>query len=170
MQSTEASIYRYFESKHKLLLYLISWYWHWMEYKVVFGLANIESPYERLTKAIRILTEEITEDSNFSHINEIKLNKIVISESSKAYLTKCVDQENEIGSYSVFKQLVERISDIILEINPKYNYPHMLVSTIIEGAHLQRYFAEHLPRLTDVSEEEDLITSFYDELVLKAIK
>ncbi|WP_317132186.1 TetR/AcrR family transcriptional regulator [Vicingus serpentipes] len=170
LQSTEASIYRYFESKHKLLLYLISWYWHWMEYKVVFGLANIESPYERLTKAIRILTEEITEDSNFSHINEIKLNKIVISESSKAYLTKCVDQENEIGSYSVFKQLVERISDIILEINPKYNYPHMLVSTIIEGAHLQRYFAEHLPRLTDVSEEEDLITSFYDELVLKAIK
>ncbi|NQY67845.1 MAG: TetR/AcrR family transcriptional regulator, partial [Flavobacteriales bacterium] len=30
--STEASVYRYFESKHKLLLYIISWYWSWMEY------------------------------------------------------------------------------------------------------------------------------------------
>ena len=25
--SNESSIYRYFESKHKLLLYLTSWYW-----------------------------------------------------------------------------------------------------------------------------------------------
>ena len=30
--STEASVYRYFESKHKLLIYLTAWYWAWMEY------------------------------------------------------------------------------------------------------------------------------------------
>jgi hypothetical protein len=34
-RSNESSIYRYFESKHKLLLYLSSWYWGWMEYKLV---------------------------------------------------------------------------------------------------------------------------------------
>ena len=50
--STEASIYRYFESKHKLLLYLSSWYWSWTGYKLVFGLANIESPNDRLKKSI----------------------------------------------------------------------------------------------------------------------
>lgn len=170
IKSTEASIYRYFESKHKLLLYLNSWYWNWMEYKILFGLANIQCPYNRLEKAVVMLTETITEDSDFSHINEVKLNKIVIAESSKAYLTKEVEEENKIGAFAVQKQLVQRISEIILEINPQYKYPHMLVSTVIEGAHLQRYFAEHLPRLTDVSEDTDAITDFYKELTLKAIK
>ena len=33
--SNESSIYRYFESKHKLLLYLSSWYWAWLEYQLV---------------------------------------------------------------------------------------------------------------------------------------
>ena len=34
IDSTEASVYRYFENKHRLLHYLISWYWSWLEYKV----------------------------------------------------------------------------------------------------------------------------------------
>ena len=33
--SNESSIYRYFENKHKLLLYLSSWYWAWIEYQLV---------------------------------------------------------------------------------------------------------------------------------------
>ncbi len=168
--STEASIYRYFESKHKLLLYLNCWYWSWTEYKMMFGLANILSPEERLRKAILLLTQEVGEDNSFMHINELKLNQIVISESSKAYLTKEVDQDNKLGAYAVQKQLVQRVSDIILEINPTYKYPHMLISTVIEGAHLQRYFAEHLPRLTDTSDKDDYITAFYTELVFKAVE
>ncbi|MDN5199757.1 helix-turn-helix domain-containing protein [Fulvivirgaceae bacterium BMA10] len=169
IDSTEASVYRYFESKHKLLLYLTSWYWGWMEYRLVFATANIQSSEERLNIAIQLLTEEIKEDISFSHINEVKLNKIVISESSKTYLTREVDQENQKGMFSGYKQLVQRISDIILEISPEYKYPHMLVSTIIEGAHCQRYFAEHLPRLTDVKEDEDAVTEFYKEMIVKTI-
>lgn len=170
ISSTEASIYRYFESKHKLLLYLTSWYWAWLEYRLVFGLANIESPKDRLERAIGILTERVQEDDDFSHINKIKLDRIVISESSKAYLTREVDAENRVGLFAVYKQLVARVSDIILEINPKYKYPHMLVSTVIEGAHLQRYFAEHLPRLTDVVPGEDAISECYKEVVFKSIQ
>ena len=30
IESTEASIYRYFENKHRLLIYLIAWYWNWI--------------------------------------------------------------------------------------------------------------------------------------------
>ena len=169
IDSTEASVYRYFESKHKLLLYLTSWYWAWMEYRLVFGLANIESPKERLEKATLILVGSVKKDSSFSFIDEVKLNQIVISESSKAYLTKEVDQENKIGAFLGYKQLVARVSEIILEINPNYAYSHMLVSTIIEGAHLQRYFADHLPRLTDVIEGEDATMTFYTDMVFKAI-
>ncbi|MGB0887653.1 MAG: TetR/AcrR family transcriptional regulator [Vicingaceae bacterium] len=170
IKSTEASIYRYFESKHKLLLYLTSWYWSWTEYKLVFGMANISSPKDRLKKAILLLTEEVKEDSDFSHINEVKLNRIVIAESSKVYLNKGVDEENKDGVFSGYKQIVQRVSNIILEINPKYKYPHMLVTTVVEGGHNQRFFSEHLPKLTDKVKGEDAITCFYDHLTFRAIE
>jgi AcrR family transcriptional regulator len=170
ISSTEASIYRYFVSKHHLLVYITLWYWSWMEYRLVFGLTNIESPNDRLNKAIKILTETVKEDSDFSHVNEVKLNRIVIAESSKIYLSKSVDEENSEGFFLAYKNLVQRVCDIILEINKKYKYPHMLVSTIIEGAHHQRYFAEHLPRLTDVVKGEDAVTSFYQSMAKALLK
>jgi AcrR family transcriptional regulator len=170
IKSSEASIYRYFESKHKLLLYYASWYWSWMEFSIVFKIANIDSPHDRLVRTLKFLTQEIEIDKSFSHINETKLNKIIINESSKVYHTIEVDSENRDGIYSGFKQLVSRVSEIILEINPDYPYSHMLVSTVIEGAHSQRYFAKHLPRLTNVIDGEDAVTQFYTELVFKAIK
>jgi AcrR family transcriptional regulator len=170
INSTEASIYRYFESKHKFLLFLTIWYWGWMEYRLVFSLANILSPEDRVSRAIHLLTEDVNEMGNFPHIDQIKLYRIVISESSKAYFTKEVDQENKEGCFSGYKRIVKRVSDIILEINPDYKYPHMLISTVIEGAHHQRYFAEHLPKLTDEIKDGDAVTKFYTEMVFKAIK
>lgn len=170
IESPEASVYRYFENKHKLLTYLSSWYWSWTEYRLVFRLANIDSGQERLKRTINLLTEEVKEDGSFKHINEVKLSRIVIAESSKAYFTKLVDEENKLGIFGAYKQLVQRAGDIILELNPDFKYPHMLISTVIEGAHCQRYFAEHLPRLTDIIEGEDSIPKFYMDLVTKAIE
>jgi AcrR family transcriptional regulator len=170
IHSNESSIYRYFESKHALLVYLFNWYWSWIEYKLVFLTMNIEQPEVKLVKILRLLTEEIKEDSDFSSINEVLLNKIIISESAKAYHNKDVDEDNKKGFFKVYKRVVQRVCDIILEINPNYPYPHMLISTIIEGAHHQRFFSEHLPSLTDVEEGNDAIDRFYEELLLKAIK
>lgn len=167
--STEASVYRYFENKHKLLLYLTSWYWAWMQHKLSFTLANIENPTERLRRAVVLITEQIEEDSSFSHINEVKLDNIVISESSKVYLIKEVDSVNESGVFSAYKNLVQNICNEIYTIQPGYKYAHMLISTVIEGVHHQRYFADHLPRLTDIIEGEDAITDFYLQMVLKAL-
>lgn len=168
--STEASVYRYFVSKHQLLAYLISWYWGWMEYRFIFELNNIQSPQERLRKAIHLITEEIEEDLSISFINEVKLYHIVIAESSKIYLNKKVEEDNQQGYFMPYKNFVQKISDIILELAPSYKYPHMLVSTIIEGAHHQRFFAEHLPRLTDTIDGEDAITNFYLNIALEQIK
>lgn len=167
--STEASVYRYFENKHKLLLYLTSWYWGWMEYRMAFTLANVESASARLERAINILTEPVGDDGNFAHIDEGKLYRIVISDSSKAYLTKDVDRENRDGAFAGYKRLVQRVSDVVMEINPDYKYPHMLISTVIEGAHHQRFFAGHLPGLTDVVDGEDAVTECYKSMVFKTI-
>ncbi len=170
INSTEASVYRYFENKHNLLVYLTLWYWGWLEYRLVFRLVNVEDPYERLDRAIKTLTEPIKQDSDFTQIDEVKLNRIVISESSKIYLHKLVELDNSHGFFKPYKDLVQRVCDIILEINPGYKYPHMLISTCIEGAHHQRFFAEHLPRLTDILPDEDAVTTFYLDLIKKAIQ
>ncbi len=170
INSPEASIYRYFESKHKLLLYLSCWYWSWMDYQLTLNLSEVVSPLERLKLAIRLLTKKVEKDNNIPHINEIALHRIVVAESSKAYLTRSVDEENKEGDFAGYKKLVMRISNIIREINPDFKYPNMLVSTIIEGSHHQRFFAEHLPGLTNIIKGEDSIPEFFQFLVFKAIQ
>ncbi|HAS19801.1 MAG TPA: TetR family transcriptional regulator [Flavobacteriaceae bacterium] len=164
INSNESSIYRYFESKHAFLVYLVNWYWSWIEYKLVFATANIVSAEERLKKSIELLTEEVKEDSSFTFINEVLLCKIINTESSKAYYTIDVDKENEKGFYKTYKRVVQRVCDFVLEVNPQFKYPHMLISTIIEGAHHQNYFSKHLPALTDVEEGKNNIVEFYLKL------
>jgi len=167
--STEASVYRYFENKHNLLAYLTMWYWSWMEYRIFVTTLNIDDPKVQLERAIKCLTDEVKEDLEIYQFDEIKLQRIVIIESSKVYFSKKVEEDNEHGFFIVYKDLVQRVADFILEIKPDFKYPHMLVSTIIEGAHHQRFFASHLPRLTDIVPGEDAITTFYTQLAQREL-
>lgn len=169
INSTEASVYRYFESKQKLLLYLISWYWSWMEYRLVFATTNISSSKVKLERAISLITDKIEHDEKYNYINLKKLNSIVFTESTKSFLNKEVDKENKLGAFSEYKKFVEKVSDIVIELNPKYKFPNMLISTVIEGAHLQHHFTEHLPRLTNASTKEDHIQLFFSDIVFKSI-
>ena len=170
INSPESSIYRYFKNKHMLLVYLTSWYWSWIEYEIVIATANVESPKERLLKSIGVLTKPIMKNNLIPYINEILLSNIIISESIKSYHTKNVDEENKKGYFKTYKMVVQRVSNILLEVKPDFQFPHMLISTIIEGSHHQKYFAEHLPQLTDVNKENNAIEKFYTEMVLNFIK
>jgi len=167
--SNESSLYRYFESKHKLLVYLSSWYWAWIEYQLVFATHNISSPNEKLEKAIEIVTQKIQQDSTFSHINEIILNKIIINESSKSYMTKEVDAENQEGYFRIYKQLIIRLKDIISEVNPDYKYSSSLASSIVEGALHQHFLKDHFSSITDC-DTSVTPTEFFKNLVFNAIK
>lgn len=170
IDSPEASIYRYFKSKNQLLTYLISWYWGWMEYRLLFETANIESAEYRLQRAIALITTAGDEKIEMDGADISKLHTIVISESAKSFLTKDVDKANKEGAFYNYKQFVVMVASIIKEINPRYKYPNMLLSTIIEGAHLQVFFAEHLPMLTNKQASADYITEFYKDLAFKSIK
>jgi len=169
INSNESSIYRYFDSKHTLLVYLTSWYWSWVEYRLVFTTTNVSDPEIKLESALALITKDASQDNEISYVNEILLHRIIIAESSKAYHTKDVDKENAKGYYKTYKRVVQRISNIVLEINPTYAFPHMLISTVIEGAHHQRYFSEHIPALTDVEKGQNTIEKFYTDMVFKAI-
>ena len=170
ISSPESSIYRYFVSKHALLIYLTSWYWTWTEYRLVVTTSNVKSPEKRLKSAIEILTQPVTVDNSISYVNEVLLCEIVFSESLKSYHTIKVDEENKKGAFNSYKAAVKRVSDIVLEVAPTCKQPHMLISTVIEGAHQQKYFAEHLPSLTDKADKKNSITTFYTDLVFRFLK
>jgi len=172
--STEATIYRYFENKHKLLVYLISWYWNWLEYKIDYGTQNIDDPKRKLEIAIKIVGEKKCQDPSFPQVDEVALSRVIIAESDKAYLTKQVDEDNSEGLFRGFKSLCKKIASYVIEINPKYKYPHALVSTMLESAHQQLFFAKHLPSLTELSKSTNDINKknidFLTQMVLNNIK
>ena len=169
ISSNESSIYRYFESKHKLMLYLSSWYWGWIEYKMVFATSNITNPLEKLKKAILIVTEKIENDQSTQHINEALLNKIIVQEFTKTLLTKEVDEENKEGFFLVYKRIINRIIENILEVNPNYNFAKSLASSIVEGALHQHFLKDHLKTITNCN-ETITVSDYYIDLVEKTLR
>lgn len=172
--STEASIYRYFENKHNLLVYLVSWYWSWLEYQVDYATNNIESPEKKLKIAIRIVANTPQREDSFSHISEAALRRIVVAESPKSYHTKGVDTENQDNFFSCYKSLCRKIADFLLEINPDFPYSRALTSTMLEAAHQQVFFSQHLPSLTEleVKNQEDYmqVVAFLEYMTLNLVR
>jgi hypothetical protein len=170
--TTEAGIYRYFENKHRLLIYITAWYWSWLEYRVVFNTLNIKDPAVKLKKVIQILATTVEDDIRTSYVDESTLHQIVIAEGTKAYLTKHVTEDNKDQLFKPYKDLCAKIGDIILECNPKYKFPKSLSSTIIEMAHFQNFFMNNLPSLTDFAKDKDElhIVAFLEDLVFSSLK
>lgn len=166
--SNESSLYRYFENKHKLLIYLSSWYWSWIEYKLVFGTSNIDNNLEKLKKGITIVTQKIEDDHETDHINEAILNKIIISEFTKTLLTKEVDQENKEGFFLIYKSIINRLVQMVKDVNPDYKYSKSLVSTIVEGNLHQHFLKDHLTTITDCNDEISP-SEFYIDLIKKIL-
>lgn len=167
IQTTESSIYRYFESKHQLLVYLTTLYWSWIEYQIVLATLNIENSKVKLEKIIKIIT-------NNSHVLVSKqfddqgLARIIVSEFSKTYLTKDIDKINKSGYFMVYKRVVMMLVNTIIEINPLYKYPKSLASMVIESYVHQQFLKEHLKTITNFSEANSE-TDFYIDLLTKVI-
>lgn len=170
--TTEAGIYRYFENKHKLLIYITAWYWSWLEYRVAMYTQNLANPMNKLKKVIKLLATTVEDDIKTSHVPEHILHQIIVAEGSKVYLTKHVTEDNKDELFKPYKDLCAKIGRIVLEFNPKYKYPKSLASTIIEMAHFQNFFMHHLPSLTDFENDksESRIVSFLENLVFSSLK
>lgn len=171
MKTTEATIYRYFENKHRLLLYILNWYWSYMEFLVVFQLQNVNDIQAKLKTIIQLLTHELPESAGRLDYNKKFLNQIVIAESSKVYLVKEVDEINKNEVFKPYKDLCAKIADVITAYNATYQYPKSLSSTIIETAHHQQFFSSYLPKLTDVNQEnrKEFTAVFLENLLFKAL-
>ncbi len=169
--STEAGIYRYFENKHKLLIYITAWYFGWIEFQINFQTNNIKDHKVKLQKIINLLTSPIEDDKQTSYIDESLLHPVIVAEGSKAYLTKQVAEDNKLEFFQPYKNLCTLIGNVILAYNPTYKFPKSLASTIVEIAHFQNFFMHNLSSLTDFSKrnKESEIVEFLNDLVFSSL-
>ncbi len=172
MNTTEASVYRYFENKHRLLTYITSWFWTWMEYQLIFYTNNLDNPEKKIDVVVELLVFNLKDQLLAAHIDKEKLQKIIIAEANKSYFTHHIDEDNEAHMFKPYKDLCHRISDIFKSYNPKYKYPHTLASTLIETAHHQMYFREHLPSLTDFGNAKTNkgLVAFLKDIINKTLR
>ncbi|HQU60623.1 MAG: TetR/AcrR family transcriptional regulator [Phaeodactylibacter sp.] len=164
ISSTEASVYRYFENKHLLFVYLTNWYWEWMKFRVGFFTLNVDDPAEKLKTAMRVIVDTAQPSTSVDYVDPEVLHRIVITEGAKAYHSKSVDEENKEGFFLSYKALCRKIAEIILEVNSQYAYPRSLASMLLETANNNIYFAQHLPRLTDIRHREGYLEDIVDML------
>ena len=122
LESTEGSLYRYFENKHRLLVYLVSWHWACLRYQIRFHTHNVPDAGQRLRLILGILTRAHQDDPATTELDEAALYRIVVHEASKAYLTRDVDDDNREGLFREYKQLAACIAAVVQGIN--YAYPH----------------------------------------------
>jgi AcrR family transcriptional regulator len=155
INSTEASIYRYFENKHLLLVYLSNWYWEYMYINIQNKLENINSPEEKLKIAIAGILDSMMKNDEINYIDEDILHSIMVSQAVKVYRIKEVTEENKNGFFLAYKKVVRFISDIMLEVDPHFPYARILASTLTEMPNQQLYYAKNLPSLTSLEDQKD---------------
>ena len=155
INSTEASVYRYFENKHLLLVYLSNWYWEYMYVNIQSKTEHITSPTEKLKIAIAGILVSMMKNDEISYIDEDILHSIMVSQADKVYRIKEVTEENKNGFFLAYKKVVRLISDIMLEVDPHFPYARILASTLTEMPNQQLYYAKNLPSLTSLADQED---------------
>lgn len=165
INSTETSIYRYFENKHQVFVYLLNWYWEWVWHRLEFNNMNITNPVDKLKIAMGIISDVKKRNTELAYIDEECLHRIVVMEGAKGYHHKLVEEDNKEGFFLAYKKLCAKLASYIEEINPQYPYPKAVASMLIETANNNLYFAEHLPRLTDLDGKRNDITLQVEKLL-----
>lgn len=150
MASTEASLYRYFENKHRLLVYLTSWYWAGLRCQIRFHTHNVTDPARRLRLILGVFAgTHHPPDPAASLLDEAALHRIVVKEAAKIYLTPGLGPDNAAGLFREYQRLVVEVAAVVTELAPAYAYPRTLAGTLLEAARQQHFVACHLPVLTD---------------------
>jgi len=172
ISSTETSIYRYFENKHMLLVFLCSWYAEWVAYLIQINTKNITDPNDRLKVVLHNIVAASSENVLTEYINENVLHKIIVKEGAKAYHTISVDKENKEGLFLSHKNLISIIEQHLYDVNKKFPYKKSLASNLYEMANNQIYFSEHIPGLSDIGRKdknhkslEKMLTFYTDKLL-----
>ncbi len=164
LPSTESTIYRYFQNKHQLATYLASYHWSQMEWRLAFATANIDQDILRFEKALRELCRWVEDDIESSHINEAKLQRMVITSGFTTFLPLELNKSEKMAYTSSYMHLLKRMSLILQKSHRYCKHPEALATAIIESVHHQMYLQLHTPHLTDVTSKEQQLYSFIHQI------
>lgn len=172
LKTTESSVYRYFKNKHFMLLYLINWYWGWTEQQLLTRIENTSDPEEKLQQILEIFIrkpspEYITGPTPFFDV--LTLERVVIAESAKGFLTKEIEEEYGEGFFTPYRRLCTHLAGVLLAINPTYPYPATLSSTILEGIVHQKFLSRHMPALTEARRRNDTLLRCYMDMIMRTV-
>jgi hypothetical protein len=125
----------------------------WLEQQIKVFTAIIDSPEQKLLKAVDIICQIPDVAADPGVVSKESLRRLVIAEGSKAYLNSHVDDDNHKKLFAPYKNLAGHLGNLILQVKPAEKYPLALATTIIEMAHSLQFYKEHLPALTDFSDQ-----------------
>jgi len=154
-ECTEATIYKYFPNKHRLLQYYFQLYWMWLDTHCQQEGRALGDPWERLQGDIRSLCGSWAKDAMAAQLDPKVLRELVIVEGSKSFLHRNVDEDNERKVFQPYKDLCAHIAAEIKACDPKCKHSRTFATTLIEMAHSLEFAMQHLPALTELSAKGD---------------
>lgn len=150
IQSTEASIYRYFSNKNRVLLYLSSWYWEFMLYQINVKTKSEEDPKKKLEIAINTLVYISEDAQKHSFLDMHTLQSIIIEQFYKIIRTKKISVQNESGFFESYKRLCSALASLFNEIDSSFKYPMTMATAVVEMSINNTYCCSNLPSLTEI--------------------
>lgn len=152
---TEATVYKYFANKQKMLQYYFQLYWTWLEQQIKVFTAVEDNAHQKLLKAVRILSEMPTVAADPGLVTKEDLRQLVVKEGAKAYHHAEVDADNAKKLFAAYKSVTRLLAEMILAVDPQHPYPYSIATTCIEMAHSLEFYRDHLPSLTDFPLDQD---------------
>lgn len=166
--TVESTVYRYFENKHKLLLYISGWYWAYLDFSIDYESRNLNEPRQILNKAIEMMAGKDLPQNNSLIGDPQLIHRIIIMEFSKIYITQLALEDNKEGYFVYFKSFVNKIAKLLSEVMSGYKFPRSFAFLLVSGIYQQAYVAEKLPALSEFDFKEPLdkfLSRFMNNLI-----
>ena len=154
--STEASLYKYFPNKHRLLQYYFQLYWLWLRQLCGREVERSLDPNDALRRSVEAICGVWPRDLPELQLDPRALRLLVIEEGMKSYLHKNVDADNAKRLFAPYKALSAFLAERLTACRRGVPMPRSFATTVIEMAHSLPFAMEHLPSLTELSSRKDL--------------
>ncbi len=153
---TEASVYKYFPNKHRLLQYYFQLYWLWLRQFCGREVERARDPQDALRRCVEAICGVWPAEPPPLQLDPIRLRRLVIDEGMKSYLHKNVDADNAKRLFAPYKGLSAFLAERLVACRRTVPLPRSFATTVIEMAHSLPFAMEHLPSLTELSSRKDL--------------
>lgn len=163
--TVESTVYRYFENKHKLLLYISGWYWAYLDFSIDYETRETGDSQQILQKAIELMAGKNLPKNTDLIGDPLLIHRIIIMEFSKIYTTQMAHEDNKEGYFVYFKTFVNKIGNILADSMPNYKFTRSFAFLLVSGIYQQAHVAEKLPALSDYEQKEPM-----DEFLSRFVK